>query len=192
MTVLFNATPRFGGTAPVARFPVMGVGPVDFERPRLWYLGLKRWHVDFQFEANGVRYFGTVWTRGSEIELRAIYASGARAVAETAKGEWRAAIKRAAFPIIDQACKAYCEALDAENTSVANAIAAGRAPRVESPIEPTPVKTIKVDMTWQGAAQIIAMALESGTGTGKAMARAELLLMGQLLDSYTAKGAVAQ
>lgn len=43
-------------------------------------------------------------------------------------------------------------------------------------------RTIQMDMTWKIAAQIIAAALENGTGTGRDAARAELFRMADLLD----------
>lgn len=46
----------------------------------------------------------------------------------------------------------------------------------------TEPRTIQMDMTWKIAAQIIAAALENGTGTGRDAARAELFRMADLLD----------
>lgn len=64
---------------------------------------------------------------------------------------------------------------------------------VESPLVPTEreaasmeASAIDIGMTWTGAAQIIALALENGTGEGKRMAREELARMAALLDSYVA------
>lgn len=47
-------------------------------------------------------------------------------------------------------------------------------------------RTISFDLSWQQAANIIALALENGTGEGKAHARAELQRMAQILDHYRA------
>jgi len=44
------------------------------------------------------------------------------------------------------------------------------------------MRTVDLTPTWRAAAQIIAAALENGTGEGKEMARAELFRMGELLD----------
>jgi hypothetical protein len=45
------------------------------------------------------------------------------------------------------------------------------------------MRTIKMEMTWTAAAQIIAAALENGTGEGREAARAELMRMALILDS---------
>lgn len=44
-------------------------------------------------------------------------------------------------------------------------------------------RTIKIDMTWTAAAQIIAAALENGTDKGRDAARAELFRMAEILDA---------
>lgn len=44
-------------------------------------------------------------------------------------------------------------------------------------------RTIKMEMTWATAAQIIAAALENGTDKGRDSARAELYRMAQILDA---------
>ena len=43
-------------------------------------------------------------------------------------------------------------------------------------------RTIDLTPNWRAAAQIIAAALENGTGSGKAMAREELFRMADMLD----------
>jgi len=48
-------------------------------------------------------------------------------------------------------------------------------------------RTIEIKMTWTTAAQIIAAALEDGTDSGKAAARAELFRMAQMLDELIAQ-----
>jgi len=48
------------------------------------------------------------------------------------------------------------------------------------------MNTIDLTPTWTEAAQIIAVALENGTGTGRDMARAELIRMGGILDELRA------
>lgn len=47
-------------------------------------------------------------------------------------------------------------------------------------------RMIQMDMTWTGAAQIIAAALENGTGEGRAAARQELHRMAGILDRLRA------
>jgi len=49
------------------------------------------------------------------------------------------------------------------------------------------IRTIKMEMTWKMAAQIIAAALENGTGAGREAARAELFRMAELLDAMNAE-----
>lgn len=44
-------------------------------------------------------------------------------------------------------------------------------------------RTLKIEMTWKTAAQIIAAALENGTDKGRDAARAELFRMADLLDA---------
>lgn len=44
-------------------------------------------------------------------------------------------------------------------------------------------RTIDMRMTWRMAAQIIAAALENGTGAGREAARAELFRMAEILDA---------
>ena len=120
---------KAGGIVMVsATVEVEGLGPVEFERPCLWYLGRKAWHIDFSFTSNGTRYFGTIWNRTREVELRGIYSSGTRLVAEAAKPEWRAALRKAAWPLIDAACKAYVDAIDNGDTKAAERAAMGLAP----------------------------------------------------------------
>ena len=51
------------------------------------------------------------------------------------------------------------------------------------------MRTIKMDMNWKAAAQIMAAALENGTGKGRDMARAELFRMAGLLDAEQAQPA---
>lgn len=46
-----------------------------------------------------------------------------------------------------------------------------------------PTETIEYHMTWSAAAQIIAAALENGTGAGRDAARAELFRMASILDA---------
>lgn len=48
------------------------------------------------------------------------------------------------------------------------------------------MKTIDHTPTWKGALPLILAALESGTGVGKAMARAELVRMAEAADDYNA------
>lgn len=50
-------------------------------------------------------------------------------------------------------------------------------------------RTIDLTPTWRQAAQIIAAALECGTGAGRDAARAELFRMGELLDQLNAERA---
>lgn len=52
-------------------------------------------------------------------------------------------------------------------------------------------RTISFEMTWRGAAQIIAAALENGTGEGRNAARAELFRMAEILDQLKAEQADA-
>lgn len=48
-------------------------------------------------------------------------------------------------------------------------------------------RSIKIEMTWKQAAQIIAAALENGTSTGREAARAELARMADILDAMKAQ-----
>lgn len=48
--------------------------------------------------------------------------------------------------------------------------------------QPDAPRTVRIDMTWKNAAQIIAAALENGTAQGRDAARAELFRMADLLD----------
>lgn len=171
------------------RIDVPGIGPVDFERATMFYLGQRKWHVDFTFTANGTRYFGTVWNRTREVTISGIYEHGTKMLPAHTKAQWREGLKRAGFAVIDYCGAAREAALAAGDEATANAIAMGRAPApveaVEAP-KPAPVRTIDVTPTWSAIVPVLLAALENGTDEGKRMAREEIMRMADLLDAANA------
>lgn len=118
---------------------VAPIGIVEFERPRLYHLGARCWHVDFRFvhPANPDRvYHGTLWNDG-ETEISTMGHKGMRRLPATNFPEWRAAIRNAGAPVIRVAEQERAALIDVSDSDNAERVAMGRAAQVATPT-PTP------------------------------------------------------
>ncbi len=130
MTYAFTRNAHNGIVRETVAIDVADMGTVHFERPSMWHLGRKVWHVDFSFSANGRDYWGMLWNNG-EIEISTHGRDRTtRRLPETHKRDWRAALAQVGAPIIRASKQERAAFVDAGDFDNADRVAIGNAPKV--------------------------------------------------------------
>ena len=131
------------------------IGPVYFERPSAMRMGKRNWHVDFDFEFGGRKYWGTVYADG-DVSLSVRLATGyGRELPETQKSDWRAALSLAGRGIIRAARQERAAFVDSGDLANAGRLERGLAPVIEAaPATARDVETLKSKGDYFAAGQL--------------------------------------